>query len=106
MNLKNELAKKELCLTYFEENNTTYPPNIKSMARYPSTQYSNSKPANQRGDKKWDKRKGDELKVEDKDSNTGDTFGAHVEDITTTEESTAPSRGPSIGAHVSETNVQ
>ena len=34
------------------------------------------------------------------------TAGAHVEDTTTTEESTAPSGGASIGAHVSETNEQ
>ena len=34
------------------------------------------------------------------------TAGAHVEDTTTTEESTTPSRGASIGAHVLETNGQ
>ena len=56
--------------------------------------------------KKEIKKKGDDSKSEDKDSNTGSTAGAHVEDTTTTEESTAPSRAPSIGAHVSETNVQ
>ena len=53
-----------------------------------------------------DKKKGDEPKSEDKDSNTGGTTGAHVEDTTTTEESIPPSRTPSIGGHVSETNVQ
>ena len=46
------------------------------------------------------------MKSEDKDSNTGGTTGAHVEDITTTKESTVPSRTPIIGAHISETNVQ
>ena len=44
--------------------------------------------------------------MEDKDSNTGDTVGAYVGDTTTTEESTTPSGGASIGNHLSETNVQ
>ena len=74
------------------------------MARYPSTQYSNNKLANQRGGKKGDTRKGDDSKSEDKDSNVGGTAGALVEDTTTNEDSTAPSRGVSLGAHVSETN--
>ena len=34
------------------------------------------------------------------------TLQVYVGDTTTTEESTAPSRGASIGAHVSETNIQ
>ena len=76
------------------------------MARYLSIQYPNNKPANQRGGKKWDKKKGDESKFEDKDRITGNTAGAHNEDTTTTEESTLPNRTPSIGAHVLETNVQ
>ena len=74
------------------------------MARYLSTQYSNNNPAHQRRGKKGDKRKGDNLKSEGKDSNTGSTASAHVEDTTTTEESTTPSGGASIGAHVLETN--
>ena len=55
---------------------------------------------------KGDKKKGDGLKSEDKDSNTGATTGAHFEDTTTPKESTAPSGGASIGTHVSETNGQ
>ena len=46
------------------------------------------------------------MKYEDKDSNTGGTTGTHVEDTTTTEESTAYSIDPSISAHISQTNVQ
>ena len=103
-NSKNELAKKDLRLAYSQGNNTTYPPNIKTMARYLSTQYPNNKPAHQRGSKKGDTRKGDDLKSEDKASNTGGTACAHVEDTTTPEESTAPSGGASISAHVSEIN--
>ena len=71
------------------------------MARYISTQYANNKPANQRNGK-GDKDKGDDPKSEDKNSNTHDTVGAHVEDTTTTEESTTPSGAASIGAHVLE----
>ena len=105
-NLKNKTAKKDLRLAYSQGNNTAYRPDIESMARYLSTQYANNKPTNQRGGKKGDKRKGDDSKSEDKDSNTGGTAGAHVEDTTTTEESTAPSGGASIGAHVLETNQE
>ena len=89
----------------FSWKNTAYPPNIKTLARYLSTQYPNNKLANQRRGKKGHKRKGDDSKSEDKDSNAGGTVNAHVKDTTTTEESTAPSRGPNIGAHVSETNI-
>ena len=56
---------------------------------------------------KWNKnnkRTGDDSKSEDKDSNTGGTAGAHVEDTTTNENTTAPSGGASLGAQVSETN--
>ena len=74
------------------------------MARYLSIQYPNNKPTNQCGDKKENKRKGDGSKLEDKDSNTGGSVGAHVEDTITNEHSTAPSGGASLGAHVSETN--
>ena len=49
MYLKNKLAKKDLCLAYSQGNNTAYSTNIESMARYLSTQYSNNKPAHQRG---------------------------------------------------------
>ena len=106
MNSKNKLAKKDLHLAYSQENNTAYPPNIELMARYLSTQYSNKKPTHQRGGKKGDKKKGDDLKSEDKVRNMGGTAGAQVKDTTTTEESTAPSGGASISAHVSETNQE
>ena len=76
MNSKNEYDKKDLCLAYSQGNMTAYPPNIESMARYLSTQYSNKKPANQQDGKKGDTNTGDDLKFEDKDSNTGDTVGA------------------------------
>ena len=73
------------------------------MARYLSTQYSNNKPNNQRGGNKGNKRKEDDPKSEDKDSNGCGTAGAQVEDTTTNEDTTAPSRGASLGTHVSET---
>ena len=46
-------------------------------------------------------KKGNNLNSEDKDSNTGGTTGAHVRDTTLPKESTIPSRGASIDAHVS-----
>ena len=46
------------------------------------------------------KEKGGDPKSEDKDSNTGGTAGAHVEDTTTNEDTTAPSGGAYLGAHV------
>ena len=106
MNSKNEIAKKNLFLAYSQGNNTAYPPNIKAMARYLSTKYPNNRPANQRGGKKGGKKKGNDSISEDKDSNMGGTTGTHVEDTTTTEESTPLSGAPCIGAHVLETNVQ
>ena len=102
MNSKNENAKKDLRLAYSQGNNTAYPFDIESMARYLSTQYLNNKPANQRGGKKGDKRKGDDSKSEDKDSNMGGTAGAHIEDTTTNEASTAPSGGASLETHILE----
>ena len=36
----------------------------------------------------------------------GGTAGVHIEDTTTPEESTTPSRGASIGNHILETNEQ
>ena len=106
MNSKDKNTKKDLRLAYSQENMTTCPPTIEGMARYLSTQYPNNKPANQRNGKKGDTNKGDDPKSKDKDSNTGGTVGAQVKDATTTEESTAPSGGASIGAHVLETNEQ
>ena len=104
MNSKNETAKKDLCLAYSQGNHTMYPPDIKAAAQYLSTQYPNTKPANQRKGNKGNKRTGDDTKSEDKDSNTGGTAGAHVEDTTTNEDSTAPSVEASLGAYVLETN--
>ena len=86
MNSKNELTKKDVHMVYSQGNNTAYPLNIESMARYLSTQYSNNKLAHQRGGKKGDKRKSNDLKSEDKDSDTGGTTDTHIEDTTTTEE--------------------
>ena len=64
----------------------------------------NSQRLFQRGGKKGDKRKVDDSKFEDKDNNTGGTAGAHVENTTTNEDTTAPSKGASLGANVSKTN--
>ena len=88
----------------FQGNNIAYPSNIKSMARYLSSQYPNNKLANQRGGNKGNKRKRDDSKSEDNNSNTGGTTGAHVEDTTINEDSTAPSGGASLEAHISERN--
>ena len=106
MNLKKKHAKKDLCLAYFQGNMTAYQLNIEAMAQYLPTQYPNNKSANQGNGKKGDKDKGDDPKSENKDSNMGDTAGAHVGDTTTTDESTAPSKGASIGDHVLETSIQ
>ena len=99
MNSKNEIAKEDLRLAYSQGDYTAYLADIEAAARYLSTQYPNNKPANQRKNKQ---RKGDDPKSEDKDNITGGTAGAHVEDTTTNEDTTAPSRGASLGAHVSE----
>ena len=100
MNLKNKHAKNDLCLAYLQGNMTAYPPNIEGMTRFLLTQCPNNKPANQHNGKKGDTNKGDNPKSKDKDSNMRDNAGAHVRDTTTTEESTAPNEGASIGAHV------
>ena len=110
MSSKNETAKKDLCLAYSQGNHTAYPPNIKAAARCLSNQYPNTKPANQRKSNKENKNKnknkrtGDDTKSEDKDSNTGGTAGVHVEDTSTKENTTTPSRGASLDTHVSETS--
>ena len=72
MNSKNEIAKKDLCLVYFQVNYSAYPANIKGTARYLSTQYPNNKPANQ---SKTKQREGDAPKSENKDNITGGTAG-------------------------------
>ena len=70
------------------------------VAWYLTTQYPNIKSGNQR--KK--QRKADDPKSEDKDNETTGIAGAHVKDNSTNEETTAPSGGANLGAHVSETN--
>ena len=52
MNSKNKNTKKDLCLAYSQGNLTTYPPTIKGMARYLSTQYPNNKPTHQHNGKR------------------------------------------------------
>ena len=101
MNSKNEIAKKDLHLAYSQGNYTSYPANIEGAAWYLSTQYPNNKHGNQRKNKP---RKGNDPKYEDKDNITAGTTGAHVEDNTTNEDTTTPSRGANLGAHVSETS--
>ena len=104
MNSKNDNAKKDLRLSYLRGNKSAYPTTIERMAGYLSTQYPN-KPPNNRRDKQGDKnlKKGSSSKSEDKDSDNTGTAGSHMVDVTTPQDSTAPSNGSSIGAHVSET---
>ena len=106
MKSKNKHTKKDLRLVYSQGNLTAYPPTIKGMARYLSTQYPNKKPANQPNGSKRDKKKGDTPKCNNKDSNKGGTANAHVEDTTTTEKSIAPSKGANRPSHFLETNEQ
>ena len=49
-----------------------------------------------------DSKKGDDAKSKDSDTTTTSTAGAHIGEVTTPQDSTAPSKGASIGAHVSE----
>ena len=72
--------------------------------QYLSTQYPNNKPTNQHGDNIGNKRKGNDPKSENKDSYAVGTAGTCVEDTTTNEDNTAPSRGASLGPNVSKTN--
>ena len=103
MNLKNDNTKKDLCLAYSQGNKTVYPPTIKVMARYMSTQYPNKNSFHQHKDKEGiETERRNDPKSEDKDNNTTSTAGAHVGDTTTPEDSNASSGGTSIGAHVSE----
>ena len=73
------------------------------MARYLLLQYNIknvNNPCNKKGDKNG--KKGDESNSEDKDNNNTGTTGTHVGEITTPQDSNAPSDGSSIGAHSSE----
>ena len=76
------------------------------MTRYMLTQYPNKNSGHQREGKKGDRnnKKGYDPKSEDKDNATGTTgtTGAHVGDVTTPKDSTAPSSKASIGDHVLE----
>ena len=101
MNSKNEITKKDLRLAYSQGNYTAYPADTEAAAWCLSTQYPNNKPGNQQKNKE---RKADDPKSEDKDNITGGIAGAHVEDTTVNEDTTAPSGGASLGAHVSETS--
>ena len=51
--------------------------------------------------KKKQERKTNDPKSKDKDNATSGTAGAHVEDSTTNEDTTAPNGEASLGAHVS-----
>ena len=76
------------------------------MARYLSTQYNNkvsNNPRNKKGGR--NSKKGEDSKPEDSDTTTSGTAGAHIEG-TTPQDLTAPSKGASIGAYVSETSQQ
>ena len=103
MNSKNDASKKDLRLSYLQGNKTAYLVTAKSIARYLLTQYNNkvpNNPRNKRGDR--NSQKGDDGKSEDSNTTTTGTAGAHVGEVTTLQDSTAPSKGASIGAHVSE----
>ena len=101
MNSKNEMAKKDLQLTYSQGNQTAYPTNIESAAWYLTTQYPNIKSGKQR---KNQQKKADDPKSEEKDNATTGTTGAHVEDSATSQDNTAPRGEANLGAHVLETN--
>ena len=105
MNSKNKIAKKGLCLAYTQCNHSTYLETVESMAIFLASQY-NIKTVNNPYDKKEDKnrKKGDETKSEDKDNSDTSTTGAHVGETITSQDSSTPSNGSSIGAHVSDVN--
>ena len=103
LNFKNNNAKRDLCLLHSQGNKSAYPPTVKEMARYRSTQYPNKTIGHQH-DKKEDKngKKGNGSKPEDKDNNTTGTADENIGEVTTPGDSTAPSNRSSIGAHVLE----
>ena len=103
MNFKNNNAKKDLRLSYSQGNKSAYPVTAEAMTRDQSTQYNNkiiNNPRDKRGDR--NSKKGDDSKSEDSNTSTTRTTGAHIGEVTTPQDSTAPSKGSSIGAHVSE----
>ena len=103
MNSKNDNAKKDLRLLYSQGNKSASLVTAEAMGRYMLTQYNNKIPNNPR-DKRGDRnsKKGDDSESEDNNTTTTGTTGAHVGEVTSPQDSTAPSEGASIGAHVSE----
>ena len=104
MNSKNNNAKKDICLAYSQGNKSAYPVNVESMVRYLSLMYNMKKvnnPRNKKGDKNG--KNVDESKSEDKDNNNTGTAGAHIGEITTSQDSSALTNRSSIGAYVSDT---
>ena len=73
-----------------------------------STQYPSKNSSHQQKDKKGNRneKKEDDSRSRDKDNNTTGTAGAHVGDVTTPKNSTAPSREVSIDIHVLEATEQ
>ena len=103
MNSKNDAAKKDLCHPYSQGNKSAYLVTTKAMAKYLLTQYNNKVPNNphdERDDRK--SKKNDDMKFEDSNTTTTGTADTHVGEVTTPQDSPAPSKGASIGAHVSE----
>ena len=72
--------------------------NIELVAWYLTIQYPNIKSGNQRRNKQ---KKADDPKSEDKNNTTIGTAGAHVDDNTTNEDTTALIGEANLGAHVS-----
>ena len=108
MDLKNNNANKDLHLAYSQGNKTAYSLSVKAIARYMSTQYPNKNPGCQCNGKKGDRYRTKEHnpKSKEKDNNAIGTTGAHVGEVTTPEDSIAPSGRSSIGTHVSEATKQ
>ena len=84
IDLKNNIAKKNLRLDYSQGNKLACPLNVESMSRcllYICNIKSVNNSCNKKGDK--NRKKGDEPKSKDKDYNNTSTAGAHVGEITT-----------------------
>ena len=92
MNSKIKIAKKVLCLAFALDHQSAYPGtiNIKTV----------NNPCDKEGYKNG--KKGDKTKSKDKDNNNTGTIDAHVGEATTLQDSSNPSNGSSIGAHVSD----
>ena len=101
LNSKNDNAKKDLRL-YSKGDKSAYPLIAKAMTSYMLTQYPNKNPGHQPNGKigVQNGKKGDNSKPEDQDNNTTGTVGAHIREVTTPEDFTAPSGGSSISAHI------